>query len=541
MNVRRDPPGAPRLPPEGGQAPWERPGGAGTFAELGGAHAGSDATFAIAPGRDEPLTYAALARRTGDLNAAFTAWGVAPGEIVGFMLPNGLAALELFVGTMAAGRIVLPFNLLAQDTQLEYVLGHAAPRVVFATAENAPRLESAARRAGATTRVEICTVDVLALSRDESHQGVACRPSDPSLLMYTSGTTGVPKGVLLTHANLLYAGRTVAAHQALSPNDRVLSSLPLYHINGQCIATVSTLVSGGSIVLPQRFSTSQWWSLVERHRPTWINLVPTIVAYLLNGPDLTPAQRDAAEGVRYARSASAPLPPDQQRAFETRFRIPIIEAMGLTECASVAFCNPMDPSERRIGSAGRPLGVRARVVDRQGCELADGERGEIQVAGRNVMAGYHRPSHTTLPALTEDGWLATGDLGHRDAGGFYFITGRLKELIIKGGENIAPREVDEVLLRHPGVLEAAAVGVPDREYGQQILACIVRKPGAAVDEAELEAHCLRELGRYKTPRYFRFVDELPKGPSGKVQRMRLAEAWGAPAAGTGNTLQPDHP
>jgi acyl-CoA synthetase (AMP-forming)/AMP-acid ligase II len=496
-----------------------------TFAELIQARAASDATFAIAPSCDEPLTYTALAQRTAELDTAFASRGIAPGEIVGFMLPNGLAALELFVGTMAAGRIVLPFNLLAQDTQLDYVLGHATPRIVFATAEHAPRLASAVRRAGVGTRIETCTVDALALPRGEPRARRPSRPVDPALLMYTSGTTGVPKGVLLTHANLLYAGRAVADHQRLSPDDRVLSSLPLYHINGQCIATVSTLVAGGSIVLPQRFSTSQWWSLVERYRPTWLNLVPTIVAYLLNGPELTPAQREAARGVRYARSASAPLPPDQQRAFEERFGIPVVEAMGLTESASVAFCNPMDPRERRIGSAGQPLGVRARVVDTQGRELEDGERGEIQLAGPSVMAGYYRASQDSQGALTGDGWLATGDLGYRDADGFYFITGRRKELIIKGGENIAPREIDEALLRHPGVLEAAAVGVPDREYGQQILACIVLKPGTTVDDTELEAHCLRELGRYKTPRYFRFVDELPKGPSGKVQRMKLAEAW----------------
>jgi long-chain acyl-CoA synthetase len=528
VNAHWDPLGATRLPPEGEQAPWERPGGAWTFAELVQARAGSNATFAIAPELDRELTYEGLARRTADLDAAYTSWGIGPGEIVGFMLPNGLVALELFVGTMAAGRVVLPFNLLAQDTQLEYVLGHAAPRMVFSTLEHAPRLASAAQRAGVSARIEVCTVDTLPLRQRESREPVSCRPDEPALLMYTSGTTGVPKGVLLTHANMLYAGQAVVAHQALSPADRVLSSLPLYHINGQCIAVVSTLVSGGSVVLPQRFSTSQWWSLVERYRPTWLNLVPTIVAYLLNGPDLTPSQREAANGVRYARSASAPLPPEQQRDFEQRFGIPIVEAMGLTECASVAFCNPMDRSERRIGSAGQPLGVRARVVDAQGHEVNAGERGEIQVQGRNVMAGYYRGPAGALGALTRDGWLATGDLGYRDAGGFYFITGRLKELIIKGGENIAPREIDEALLRHPGVLEAAAVGVPDREYGQQILACIVRKPGTIVDDADLKAHCLRELGRYKTPCYFRFVDELPKGPSGKVQRMKLAEAWEGP-------------
>ena len=497
-----------------------------TFAAVVAAGARRDAVFAISPQAEAMLSYAQLAQACSELEATFDARGIERGAIVAYMLPNGLAALQLFLATMACGRVVLPFNLLAQDSQLDYVIGHARPSVVFANASHAQRLAAAAGRAGVATRIEVCEDDALVLPHAGADRPPAhVTPDDAALLMYTSGTTGVPKGVLLTHGNMLHAGRAVVAHQSLSPADRVLSSLPLYHINGQCIATVSTLVSGGSIVLPQKFSTSQWWSLVEQHRPTWLNLVPTIVAYLLNGPPLTPAQREAVRGIRYARSASAPLPPEHQNEFEARFGIPIVEAMGLTECASVAFCNPMPPAPRRAGSAGRPLGVEARVVDAGGNALGEGERGEIQVRGPNVMRGYHRPAPSTPPALTHDGWLATGDLGYRDADSFYFVTGRLKELIIKGGENIAPREIDEALLRHPDVLEAAAVGVPDREYGQQILACIVRKPGAQLDEPQIHAHALRELGRYKTPKYFRFVDELPKGPSGKVQRMKLAEKW----------------
>jgi len=303
----------------------------------------------------------------------------------------------------------------------------------------------------------------------------------------------------------------------------VLSSLPLYHINGQCIATVSPLVSGGSIVMPHRFSVSQWWPLVEAHRPTWLNLVPTIVSYLLNGPPLTAAQADACRGVRFARSASAPLPPEQHRAFEARFGIGVLEALGLTECASVAFANPLDAARRKVGSCGVPLGVEARVVAPDEKALPDDVRGEIEVRGDNVMTGYYRAADQTAKTLRPEGWLRTGDLGYRDSDGFYFITGRLKELIIKGGENIAPREIDEALLRHPAVLEGAAVGVPDVYYGQEILACVVVKPGAALDEAELRAHCERELGPYKAPKYLRIVAELPKGPSGKVQRRKLAE------------------
>lgn len=483
-----------------------------------------DAPFAIAPDTGNVLTRFALRERTDALEALFEAMDVASGDIVAFMLPNGFAALELFVGTMAAGRIVLPFNLLAQDAQLDHLLAHATPRVVFASDDHALRVEMAVTRTGVPTRIMRCDPDAPQWEAAVPRVRLQPRGDDTAMLMYTSGTTGVPKAVPLTHANMLHAGHAVSAHQALTPADRVLSSLPLYHINGQCIAGVATLVSGGSLVLPARFSTSQWWALVERYRPTWLNLVPTIVAYLLNAPDPTPTQRDAMRGVRYARSASAPLPPEQQRAFEARFGIPIVEAMGLTECASVAFCNPMPPQERRIGSAGRPLGVRARVVDRDGRVLPEGEPGEIQLSGANVMRDYWRPPENRS-GVAPDGWLATGDLGYRDADGFYFVTGRLKELIIKGGENIAPREIDEALLKHPAVLEAAAVGIPHRDYGQEIAACVVVKPGATLTESELRAHGLRELGRYKAPAVYRFVDTLPKGPSGKVQRMKLADKF----------------
>jgi long-chain acyl-CoA synthetase len=331
---------------------------------------------------------------------------------------------------------------------------------------------------------------------------------------------------LLSHANLIHAGRSVAQAHRLTSADRVLSSLPLYHVNGQCIATISPLVSGGSIVMPHRFSVSQWWTLVETYRPTWLNVVPTIIAYLINASQAATPPASASGGIRFARSASAPLPPEHHRAFEARFGISVLEAMGLTECASVAFANPLEPGERRIGSPGRPLGLEARVVAPDGTPLGIGEQGEIELRGDNVMIGYHKDPEATARTLREGGWLATGDLGYRDADGFYFITGRLKELIIKGGENIAPREIDEALLKHPAVLEAAAVGIPDHDYGQEILACVVLKENASCTEAELRAHCLAELGRYKTPSTFRFVAELPKGPSGKVQRLKLAEGAG---------------
>ncbi|MEP6678681.1 MAG: AMP-binding protein [Betaproteobacteria bacterium] len=481
------------------------------------------APFLIAPETGITLTYADLANAVRGLTARLRVEGAVPGEVVSFMLGNGAAAATIFLGAMYGGYVVTPINLLAQDTHLDHVLAHAAPKLVFCAADFAPRLAAAIARIGGHTQVLVVDPDAAEFGGVDAGPLAPLDAAAPTLLMYTSGTTGLPKGVLLTHANLIHAGNAVARGHALGPQDRVLSSLPLYHINGQCIGTVSPLVSGGSVVMPRRFSASQWWTQVETYRPTWLNLVPTIVAYLLNGPGLSPMQAQACRGVRFARSASAPLPPEQHRAFEARFGIGILEALGLTETASVAFANPLEPARRKIGSCGMPLGVAARVVAADGSALPDGERGEVELCGANVMAGYHRAPEETSKTLRDGRWLRTGDLGHRDADGFYFITGRLKELIIKGGENIAPREIDEALLRHPAVLEGAAVGVPDAQYGQEILACVVVKPGAALDEAELRAHCERELGRYKAPKYLRFVAELPKGPSGKVQRLRLAE------------------
>jgi len=495
-----------------------------TFRELIDAQALKQpaAPFLFAPEPGVDLTYDDLRDRCRAVGALLDREGVERAATVSFMLPNGVSAATLFLGVMYSGRVVSPINLLAQDSQLAYTLTHSDSRLVFAAPEHVGRLRSLVARGPRPPVVRPTDPDDPALPVGHDFAS-ACAADDPAMLMYTSGTTGVPKGVVLSHANMLAAGSAVTRCQQLTPADRVLSSLPLYHVNGQCVATVSPLLSGGSIVMPRRFSLTHWWPLVERYRPTWLNFVPTIIAYLLHGPDLTETQREACRHVRYGRSASAPLPPEQHKAFEQRFGISVIEAMGLTECASVAFCNPLDPSRRRYGSPGLPLGVQARVVDAQHHALPAGQTGEIELRGPNVMRGYYKSPETTASTLRDGGWLATGDLGYRDADGYYFITGRLKELIIKGGENIAPREIDEALLAHPSVLEAAAVGVPDDDYGQEILACVVLKAGASVAVDELNAHCVRMLGRYKAPRYLRFVDELPKGPSGKVQRLKLAD------------------
>ena len=301
--------------------------------------------------------------------------------------------------------------------------------------------------------------------------------------------------------------------------DRVLAVLPLYHINAFAVTMLAPLAHGG-LAMPPRFSAARFWSQAAESRCTWLNVVPTMISYLLEGA-VPPAQQTGA--LRFCRSASEALPPAHLRGFEARFGIGIIETMGLTETVAPAFSNPLDPAGRKLGSVGRASGYEARVVDAQLQPVPDGTTGEITIRGPNVMRGYYKDAAATAASFTPDGWLRSGDLGHRDTDGFYFVTGRIKELIIKGGENIAPREIDEVLLRHPAVLDAAAAGFPDRHYGQDILACVVLREGSTCTEAELRDFCIAHLGAYKSPKMIRFVADLPRGPSGKVQRLKLLE------------------
>ncbi|HYA36877.1 MAG TPA: AMP-binding protein [Candidatus Methylomirabilis sp.] len=482
--------------------------------------------YLIAPETGRVLTYGRLQHDARVLGGVLRAQGLQKGDKVALMLHNGYQTADLFLGVMYAGFVVAPFNLLAQPLQLAYVLEHSDARAVFVAPEYRERLTAAAAGLARPLAVHVIDIDAEEIfpAAAPAQDLPEIADDDEALLMYTSGTTGRPKGALLTHGNVVAGGRFTSEAHALGPDDRVLCSLPLYHINGQIVTAVAPLVHGGSVVMPHRFSVSNFWELLARHRCTWFNVVPTIVSYLLHEPDPRVARRELAlERLRFGRSASAPLPPSLHQAFERQFGFGIIETMGLTETAAPVFANPLDPSKRKYGSPGVAFGVEAKVVDRAGRELARGAVGEILVRGDNVMKSYYKDPKTTGETLEPDGWLHTGDLGYRDADGFFFVTGRLKELIIKGGENIAPREIDEALYRHPAVLEAAAVGIPDPAYGQEIMACVVLKPGQPCSENELRTFCHKELGRYKTPKIIRFVTSIPKGPSGKVQRLKLIE------------------
>ena len=489
-----------------------------------------DAVYAVATEQPASLTYAQLRQGCRQVAALLAAQGLTPPATVALVMPNGLGTLQWLLGALHGGYTVNPVNLLNSPEVMRHVLTHSDCRLVLASAEWAGAVQALGLCGPDGAALPVLTVDPDGLASlvgltVEAETGAAGNPTDPAphslaLLMYTSGTTGLPKGVMLSQANLVANALAIAAEHQLGPTDRVLGVLPLFHINAFAVTMLAPLASGGSVAMAPRFSAARFWDQAMQHRCTWINVVPTIIAILLEAD--TPAP-DGVQRLRFCRSASSALPPEHLRGFEARFGIGVIETMGLTETMAPSFSNPLDAAQRKLGAVGRASGGEARIIDASLQAVPDGQTGELAIRGPHVMQGYYKNPDATAAAFTPDGWLRTGDLGHRDADGFFFVTGRIKELIIKGGENIAPREIDEVLLRHPAVLEAAAVGMPDRLYGQEILACVVLREGQQADEAALRAFCELHLGRFKTPKAIRFQATLPRGPSGKVQRLKLLD------------------
>jgi acyl-CoA synthetase (AMP-forming)/AMP-acid ligase II len=488
-----------------------------------------DKVFLIAPETAAQATYAELLTLADGIGAHLDAMGVDKGEKVALLLPNGYWSTVLFIGVAASGRVVVPLNAVAGDAALSYVIEHSDTRVILVESELAAKFDAVLSKLPGDVRLVNTDVDAgpdWPTQPGQSSAPVSLDADDDAILMYTSGTTGRPKGVLLSHANAVAGGRNTAVAHQLDERDRALCVLPLYHINAQMVTVMAPLVTGGSVVMPRKFGTSTFWPLITEHECTWFSVVPTIIAYLLERAEREGFDREALGGLpalRFGRSASAPLAPEMHRAFEEQFGVPIIETMGLTETAAQILSNPMPPAAPKYGSPGIAFGNEARIVDEHGDECPPGVPGELMIRGDNVTKGYYKNPEATAGALEPDGWLHTGDVAYCDQDGFFFITGRIKELIIKGGENIAPREIDEALYEHPAVLEAAGFGIPDKHYGQEVMACVALKPGASCSESELSALIESRLGAFKKPKRIYFLKDLPKGPSGKIQRLKLPD------------------
>ena len=484
-----------------------------------------DAVWLTSPDTGHSVSWAdALAASTA-IASRLDALGLTPGAPVAVAAQNSIWSTLCFTGITLGGYLATPLNLVAGARVMAYVIAHSGAGVILCTDENRVLIDEAL--ADVERDVTIIRLDPengpdwpegTAEAAPTATPRTTPAADTPGLLMYTSGTTGNPKGVVLTHANLMAAGMNVVDGHGVSADDTAMCVLPIYHINGLCVTVMGTLMSASGLVMPYRFSVRAFWQQVRTANVSWFSAVPTLFAYLLN--DDTPPDIDR-DRLRFSRSASAPLSPEIHRRFEARFGIPIIETMGLTETGAQILTNPMPPATRKIGSPGLAVGNEIIIGDEAQTEVARGVTGEILVRGANVMKGYLNQPEETSKTITADGWLRTGDLGHMDEDGFVFVTGRIKELIIKGGENIAPREVDEVLLEHDDILEAAAFAVPCDNYGQRVEACIRFKPERQCGEDALLAHCVSRLGKFKAPDRIHVLDDLPKGPSGKVQRLKL--------------------
>ena len=492
----------------------------------------SDKPFLIIPESNTMLSYGELAGIAKQTAQQLYTLGIKEGASVGLMLDNGYWSTTLFLASMYGGFVTLPLNAVAGPSQLAYVVEHSDVGVVFVNAKYHGKLRQAA--ADLDRPIRLIPTDeasgpewpIVAERRGSGPVLPTVTATTDALMLYTSGTTGTPKGAVLAHRSMVAGGSNTALAHELSALDRALCVLPLYHINGQIVTVMAPLVSGGSVVMPRRYQTGEFWKMVADYRCTWFSVVPTIIKYLLDRAAEEPYQfgdDPCLQQLRFGRSASAPLPASVHREFESIFNIPMIETMGLTETAAPILSNPMPPGERKSGSPGIAIGNEVKVVDDQCRDVATETVGELVVKGENVLTRYYKNEDASASAFTTDGWFRTGDLGYCDSDGYFFITGRLKELIIKGGENIAPREVDDVLYQHPAVLEAAAVGVPDDVYGQDIVACVCLRNGFQCSVDELLTLCEEQLGAFKSPSQIYFLDGLPKGPSGKIQRLQLPE------------------
>ena len=473
--------------------------------------AGDDEIAFVFPDDGTQLSWRALRSEALRVAWALTARGVQKGESIAIMHPNGREGVIALYGTLYGGFRATMINLAAGPSAIAYALEHSEARFAFVH-DDATTLFEAAKPAQ--------TERIVASEYPPGAPLYSLEGTDHALLMYTSGTTGQPKGVVHTHASLLAGGWTTTIAHGLTPDDRGLCVLPFYHINGLCVSVMGALVSGGSLAVCSRFSSSRFWQDAADTKVTWFSVVPTIISHLLHGNE--DPDQETKSRLRFGRSASSALAPDVQKAFEARFSMPIIETMGLTETAAQILSNPLPPGVRKIGSPGIAYGNEVCIFDATQKPCATGVEGEIAVRGPNVMQGYLKNPKATKETFAGS-WLRTGDLGRMDEDGYLFVTGRLKELIIKGGENIAPREIDEALYSHEDVIEAAAFGRPCASYGETVEAAVKVCAGSTLSADQLRQLCETKLGRFKAPDRVHFLDELPKGPSGKIQRRKLLE------------------
>jgi long-chain acyl-CoA synthetase len=467
---------------------------------------------------DAELSYRALDSASARLASLLRGRGIEPGDRVGVMLPNVPEFVMAYYGALRAGAVVVPFNILLKDREVAYFSGDAEVKLLLAWHACAETADAGARQAG-TECLFITPGEFgrLLAGFDAEPGATERRPDDTAVIFYTSGTTGQPKGAELTNDNLLRNAAAVVELYPLSEEDVTLGGLPLFHSFGQTASLNATLHAGGCLTLIQRFEPGLAMRTIDRDHVTVFQGVPTMFSALLNHPE---RQSFDLSSLRICVSGGAAIPVEVLRGFERATGCKVLEGYGLSETSPVASSNYPD-RERKPGSIGNPLpGVEMRVVDEQDRELDPGDVGEIVIRGYNVMKGYWGRPEATAEAIRE-GWFHSGDLGRVDGDGYFFIVDRKKDMIIRGGYNVYPREIEEVLYEHPAVREAAVVGIPHPELGEEVGAAIALQEGRSLEPEELRDFVSDRVAAYKYPRRIWVVDELPVGPTGKILKRKI--------------------
>jgi acyl-CoA synthetase (AMP-forming)/AMP-acid ligase II len=480
-------------------------------------------TAIILPESGIRVTYRSLCDQVQTMADDLASLGIESGDRVATVLPNGLPAIVSFIAASVAGTAA-PLNPGYREDEFSFYLQDTGAKLLLCLSDAA---SLPARKAAETVGIPVCLLEtsntgvVSIAGAPKGKPAAPPSPDDIALVLHTSGSTGRPKRVPILHRNITASAKNIVAHYALTPEDVSLCVMPLFHVHGLVASTLSTLLSGGAVVVPAKFNPLSFWRTSRDTGATWYSAVPTIHSILLSrAGNERPV---GAEGLRFIRSCSAALPPEMMERMEQAFGAPVLEAYGMTEASHQMASSPQPPAARKPGSVGPGTGVQIGIMDDTGNLLAVEERGEVVIKGPNVVSGYENNPEANAKSYS-DGWFRTGDQGFLDADGYLTLTGRLKELINRGGEKIGPREIDEVLLTHPAVAEAVAFGVPHATWGEEVVAAVVLKENSPATELELLAFCKERLADFKRPKKFYIVDTIPRTATGKIQRGAVAKA-----------------
>jgi len=491
--------------------------------------AAADKVFIFSEANGRQFTYAEFGAAVNRAAVMLTEYGIRKGDAVGLLLPNSAEYVIAYFACWRLGAVAGPINSLLKAREMSYVISNSEAKALLVNSEYLPLID--AIRTEITTVQAVITFDSEAEATekfaDDATSGLPpvseVDSEAEAIIIYTSGTTGKPKGCLLTHANLITNAKQISSWLGFTERDRLLSVMPLFHMNAVSVTTMGALYAGGSTVVSPKFSASRFWQVISDYQITSFGSVATMLSILLSTYPKGVPEGLRTDQLRFAMCGSAPVPAEVLKRFEETFHCLVVEGYGLSESTCRSTFNPPD-ERRRPGSCGLPIGNEMRVVDEKDREVPDSTLGEIVLRGENILKGYHKNPEATSVAF-RNGWFHTGDVGYRDADGFYYIVDRKSDMIIRGGENIYPREIDEVLYQHPAIAAAAAIGVPDPLYGEEVAAFIVLKPGTETTEEEIIAFCSARLADYKCPKTVRFVEEIPKGPTGKLLKRELVNKF----------------